>query len=214
MAVGAHKITEDFENLVAEYTGSPYCVAVDNCCNALLLCLLYRGVTNERIKIPAHTYPGVACEIIHAGGVPEFYPTPTNILKGAYQLGETGIWDSALRFTADMYVSGSLMCLSFTGPYKHLKLGKGGAILTDDINARNWLKKARYSGRAECSYHVDDFDHTPVAGYNFYMMPDVAARGVLLMSGFMNENGEKKKNDDLEIAYPDLSKFKIFNKDL
>ena len=27
------------------------------------------------------------------------------------------------------------MCCSFTGPYKHFKLSKGGAILTDDCDA-------------------------------------------------------------------------------
>jgi len=32
-----------------------------------------------------------------------------------------------------------------------LKLGKGGAIQTDDFEAYKWLKRARYSGRKEVS---------------------------------------------------------------
>ena len=102
------------------------------------------------------------------------------------------------------------MCLSFTGPYKHLKLSKGGAILMDDYQAYKWFKKARFSGRDECSYHDDDFDNNPVIGWNFYMMPEIASRGLLLMSQFYEVNGSKKSNPDLELPYPNLSKFKIF----
>ena len=42
------------------------------------------------------------------------------------------------------------------------------------------------------------------------MMPELAARGLLLMSQFY-DGGEKKHNKDLELEYPDLSKFKIYN---
>jgi dTDP-4-amino-4,6-dideoxygalactose transaminase len=104
------------------------------------------------------------------------------------------------------------MCLSFTGPYKTLKLSKGGAILTDDEQAYKWFKKARFSGRDECSYHDDNFDINPVVGWNFYMMPELAARGLLMMSQFYNLDGSKRHNEDLELPYPDLSKFKIYTK--
>jgi hypothetical protein len=130
-------------------------------------------------------------------------------IKGAYQLIGSKVWDSALRFTSNMYLPNTHMCLSFTGPYKHLKLSKGGAILTDDYEAYKWFKKARFSGRDECSYHIDDFDLNPVIGWNFYMMPEIATRGVLLMSGFYKD-GIAKQNEDLELSYPDLSKFEIW----
>jgi hypothetical protein len=131
-------------------------------------------------------------------------------IKGAYQLKPTNVWDSALRFTADMYIPDSMMCISFTGAYKHFKLSKGGAILLDDLDAYNWLKKARFSGRSECSYHDDNFDDNPVIGWNFYMMPELATRGLLLINQFYNTDGSKKHNEDLELPYPDLSKFKIW----
>jgi dTDP-4-amino-4,6-dideoxygalactose transaminase len=99
------------------------------------------------------------------------------------------------------------MCLSFTGPYKTLKLSKGGAILTDDYNAMLWFKRARFSGRRECSYHDDHFD---MLGWNFYMMPELAARGLLLMRQFYDMNGLPKHFDDLTLPYPDLSKFEIY----
>jgi dTDP-4-amino-4,6-dideoxygalactose transaminase len=100
------------------------------------------------------------------------------------------------------------MCISFTGPYKHFKLSKGGAILTDNEEAYMWFKRARYSGRRECSYHDDNFD---MLGWNFYMMPELAARGMLLMGQFYKE-GKPLSNADLELPYPDLSKFEIYTK--
>ncbi|NBP58042.1 hypothetical protein EBU71_16190, partial [bacterium] len=185
----------------------PYCVVLDNLSNALFLCLYYEQVKGVRISIPNHTYPSVPCEIIHAGGKVDFYKTESKMLKGAYQLIPTKIWDSALRFTADMYIPGTHMCLSFTGPHKRLKLSKGGAILTDDKNAYDWFKRARFSGRNECSYHDDYFD---MLGWNFYMIPELAVRGLLLMNDFYNIDGTKKHFDDLELPYPDLSKFPIY----
>ena len=130
-------------------------------------------------------------------------------IKGAYELEGSNVWDSALTFTNDMYKEGTHMCVSFTGPYKHFKLSKGGAILTDDVDAYRWFKRARYSGRRELSYFEDNFD---MLGWNFYMMPELAARGLLLMGQFYNRDGTKVVNEDLELPYPDLSKFEIYTK--
>lgn len=214
MANGVYKITEDFEKALSDYTGAPYVVTVDNQSNALFLSLYYeknvaKSITSEEITIPSRTYPSVPCEIIHAGLKVKFRPVSEKTLKGAYLLEGSNVWDSALRFTADMYdIPGSHMCVSFTGPYKHFKLSKGGAILTDSLEAYHWFKRARYSGRRECSYHDDHFD---MIGWNFYMMPELAARGLLMMNQFYNLDGSKKNNSDLELPYPDLSRFQIYN---
>jgi dTDP-4-amino-4,6-dideoxygalactose transaminase len=208
-AQGIYKITEEFEEKLAHYTGAPYVVALDNLSNALFLALKYEQIEGQTITIPARTYPSVPCEIIHAGGKVNFTPVEGNTIKGAYPLEPTNVWDSALRFTADMYLPGTHMCVSFTGPYKHFKLSKGGAILTDNKEAYEWFKRARFSGRNECSYHEDHFD---MLGWNFYMMPELAARGLLLINQFYNLDGSKKSNEDLELPYPDLSKFEIYTK--
>lgn len=207
MANGVHRITADFEETLAKYTGAQYVVAVDNQSNALFLALLRCGIKGKTIRIPARTYPSVPCEVIHAGGRVEFIPVEGTTLKGEYQLEGSNVWDSALRFTSNMYRKGQFQCLSFTGPYKHLKLSKGGAILTDDHEAYLWFKRMRFSGRRECSYHDDNFD---MLGFNFYMMPELAARGLLMMSQFYDLDGNPKHNEDLEIPYPDLSKFSIY----
>ena len=207
MANGIYKVTEEFEKALSYYTGAPYVVAVDNQSNALFLSLMYENVKGKEITIPSRTYPSVPCEIIHAGAKVKFKPVESKTIKGAYQLEGSNVWDSALRFTADMYIPKTHMCISFTGPYKHFKLSKGGAILTDNHEAYLWFKRARYSGRRECSYHDDYFD---MLGWNFYMMPELAARGLLLMNQFYNIDGTKKINSDLELTYPDLSKYEIY----
>lgn len=206
MAHGVYKVTEQFEELVASYTGSPYCVALDNGSNAIFLALKYNDVVGKEVEIPCHTYPSVPCEIIHAGGIPKFINSPFTV-TGAYRLAPTNVYDSALRFTNNMYIPNSFMCLSFTGPYKHLKLGKAGAILTDDKDAYEWFKRARFSGRRECSYHEDTLDQL---GWNFYLLPEIAARGLHMMTQFYDISGNPISNDDLELPYPDLSRFKIY----
>jgi dTDP-4-amino-4,6-dideoxygalactose transaminase len=203
-----YDITSEFEKRLSEYTGAPYVVTVDNQSNALFLSLMYENIKGQEITIPNRTYPSVPCEIIHAGGKVKFRKVKGKTIKGAYQLEPTNVWDSALSFTADMYKPGTHMCISFTGPYKHFKLSKGGAILTDNHDAYLWFKRARYSGRRECSYHDDYFD---MLGWNFYMMPELAARGLLLMGQFY-QGETPKRNEDLEMPYPDLSKFEIYIK--
>ena len=211
MANGVHKITEDFEKELSNYTGAKYVVTVDNQSNGLFLALMYEKIKGKEIEIPCRTYPSVPCEIIHAGGKVKFKPVEGKTLKGSYQLYPTNVWDSALSFTYNMYKPGTHMCISFTGPYKTFKLSKGGAILTDNYDAYLWFKRARFSGRRECSYHDDNFD---MLGWNFYMMPELAARGLLLMNQFYdNSTGEPKVIEDLELKYPDLSKFKIYTGD-
>ena len=212
MANGIYKITEDFEKSLSDYTGAPYVVTVDNQSNALFLSLYYEknvknSISSDTITIPSRTYPSVPCEIIHAGLKVDFYEVKGKTIQGSYNLIGSNVWDSALSFTADMYVPKTHMCLSFTGPYKTLKLSKGCAILTDDYQAMLWFKRARFSGRRECSYHDDNFD---MLGWNFYMMPELAARGLLMMTQFYNLDGSKRHNEDLELPYPDLSKFDIY----
>jgi dTDP-4-amino-4,6-dideoxygalactose transaminase len=214
MANGIYKVTEEFEEKLGHYTGAKYVVTVDNMSNALFLALYYENHIKKSIKdgwvsCPSRTYPSVPCEIIHAGLKIKWKPVEGKTIKGAYNLENSNVWDSALSFTADMYKPNTHMCVSFTGPYKHFKLSKGGAILTDEYEAYCWFKRARYSGRREISYHEDNFD---MLGWNFYMMPELAARGLLLMGQFYEIGGSKKHNKDLELPYPDLSKFEIYNK--
>jgi len=196
-----HSVTAEFESEIAKYTGAPYCVCVDNESNAISMALTYYGIYRLQIYIPSHTYPSIPSEIIMAGGFVEFEDSP-EYLTGEYRLKPTNVWDSALRFTADMYRPGQFQCLSFTGQHKHLKTVKGGAILTDSKDAYKWFKRFRFSGRGECSYHDDTFE---MCGKNYYMPHVLAAIGLQMIQGFYNLDGSKKVMEDISLPYPDLS---------
>ena len=106
-----YDIVDALENVVAEYGGSKYAVAVDSCSNALLLAARYRFMTGSPItvSIPKRTYVGVAQAILNAGGQLKFRD---EIWQGAYELQGIDVIDSARRFTRGMYIPGTLYCLS------------------------------------------------------------------------------------------------------
>lgn len=195
-----HLVTEQFESGLASYTGAKYAIALDNCSNALFLCLKYLYKEPVDITIPSHTYMSVPCSIINAGCKVKFKESSPS-LTGAYQLEPSPVWDSALRLTRGMYKKGQYMCLSFSGPKKILKLGKGGAILTDNPKAAAWFKQARYNGRNSVNHLMDSFT---MIGWNFYMANDVAARGLVLLLGL------EDKIKDVTQEYQDLSQYKIY----
>ena len=196
-----YKIVQMFEEEVALYTNAPYAISVDSCTNALFLCCKYLKV-NE-VTIPSKTYLSVPMSIIHAGGEVIFDKTSkTNHWIGTYQLKPYPIYDAAKRFTSNMYIPGTFMCLSFRIK-KNLGLGKGGMILTDSKEAYEWFKKARYEGRGEVYYKEDNISSL---GWNMYMTPQEAAHGLCLMQNYpMN----KTDLDELN-GYRDLTEFDIF----
>ena len=201
MCVNAFSVVKDFEDSIAKYTGAKYAVAVDSCTNAIFLCCKYLNV--KYVTIPARTYLSIPMSIIHSGGnVILDKDKKINNWKGIYQLKPYQIWDSAKRLTSNMYIPESFMCLSFHAK-KLLPIGKGGMILSDNIDAVNWFKKARYEGRSEKSY-VDD--NINILGWNMYMTPEQASRGLTLLMNY-----KKIVKDQPEIPmYKDLTKFDIF----
>ena len=196
-----YKIVKQFEEEVADYTGAPYAISVDNCTNALFLVCKYLEV--QQVTIPSKTYLSVPQSIIHSGGEVIFDTSEeTNNWQGIYQLKPYPIYDSAKRFTSDMYIPGSFMCLSFHIK-KHLKIGKGGMILTDSEDAVKWFKQARYEGRNEVLYHEDDIK---MLGWNMYMTPQQASHGLALMQNYpMNVPDLDEHN-----GYRDLTDFTVF----
>ena len=101
-----------FEEELAAYTGSKYAVSVDSCTNALFLVSTYLKV--KKVTIPSQTYLSVPMSIMQAGGEVVFDKSfKTNSWQGIYQLKPYPIYDAAKRFTKDMYIKDSFMCLSF-----------------------------------------------------------------------------------------------------
>ena len=194
-----YKIVKMFEEEVADYTGAPYAISVDSCTSALFLCCKYLEVTD--VIIPSKTYLSVPQSIINSGGNVVFDPS-TNDWRGVYQLKPYPIYDAAKRFTSDMYIPNTFMCLSFHIK-KHLKIGKGGMILTDNKEAVDWFKEARYEGRSEKLYHEDDIK---TIGWNMYMTPQEASHGLSLMQNIEWSYPDLDENN----GYRDLRDFSLF----
>lgn len=169
-----------FEQQLSNYCGSLYTVAVDSCTNALLLSFLYSSVTD--IILPTNTYVGVAMSALHAKKKIQFRDYRW---EGSYRIEPTNIYDSAKLLTSNMYIPGTLMCLSFHYK-KHLKIGRGGAILTDSKKAYDWFTLARNSGRKSNSSLKSQYFTT--LGYNMTLHPELAEKGSKLLQELPAEN--------------------------
>lgn len=168
-----------FEELIAEYTGSRYAVAVDSCSNAIFLSMKFcqstgKYTTTQPVTVPSKTYISVPMQIRHSGFGVTFKDLSWT---GMYKLEPTPVIDCAQRFTENMYVSGCLQCLSFHSK-KILSIGRGGMILTDDPIARDWLVRARYDGRKSIYYNDISSDENMMLGWHMYMTPEQAVRGI------------------------------------
>jgi dTDP-4-amino-4,6-dideoxygalactose transaminase len=197
--VNAFQVVRDFEKAVADYTGAPYCVAVNSCTAALLLACAWNKV--QEVEIPKRTYVSVPMSILHAGGKVRFRDEEW---RGLYQLRPYPIWDAARIFTSGMY-SGGFVCTSFHWS-KTLGIQQGGAILHNNLDADKWLRRARFDGRTEGVAPKDD---TFILGWHCYMSPEIAAEGLVRLS-FLPKHNDPLPNSD----YPDLSKVPLFTSSL
>ena len=59
-------VVDLFEKKIAKYAGSKYAVTVDNCTNALFLCLKYLNASGT-VVLPSRTWISVPCTVMHAG---------------------------------------------------------------------------------------------------------------------------------------------------
>jgi dTDP-4-amino-4,6-dideoxygalactose transaminase len=196
--VNAYGVVAEFERRVAEFAGARHAVAVDCCSNALFLACKYVGV--REVILPARTYISVPFAVIHAGGTVRF--SDYNWL-GTYELAPYAITDGAKRFRRGMY-AGGLHCLSFHAK-KHVPIGRGGMVLTDDEKAANWLRRARYDGREGKAYADELVD---MVGWHAYMTPEQAARGLALLDVLPSD-----ALPDLTEDYPDLRRMPVFMAD-
>ena len=185
------QVVEDFEDALCEYTGSPYAVSVNSCTMALLLSCAWLKV--GEVTIPRRTYVSVPQSIIHAGGFVKFEDFDW---RGSYRLKPYPIWDSARRFTSQMY-RGGYECVSFHWN-KILGIQQGGAILHSNSKADSWLRRARFDGRAEGI--PPNRDKFKMLGWHCYLSPEVAAEGLVRLSHLPKHNPDMP-NDD----YPNLS---------
>jgi dTDP-4-amino-4,6-dideoxygalactose transaminase len=164
------EVIKKFENKIAKFYGSSYAVATDCCTHAIELCLRYKKV--EKFTVPPNTYPSVP-NLAKKIGIE--FEWKEEDWSDFYFLGETNRVDAAVLWKENSYIPNSLMCLSFQFQ-KHLSLGRGGMILTDDKEARDELKKMSYDGRVPDVPWRDQ--NISSMGYHYYMTPETATLGL------------------------------------
>jgi len=164
------KAVNDFEYMIADFFGAPHAVAVDCCTHAIELCLRYNH-TSE-MTIPTRTYISIPFLAIKLGIK---WTWKEEEWADYYYLGGTNIIDAAVLWKRNSYIRGTFMCLSFQFQ-KHLNLGRGGMILTDDKKAKDELQKMSYDGRLpDMPWREQNINSV---GYHYYMTPETAANGL------------------------------------
>ena len=195
------EVVDMFEREVAEFAGCDYAVAIDNCTDGLFLALKYVDYKGT-ITIPCRNYCSPPMSIIQAGCKLKFEDREWS---GVYQLEPTNVYDGATRWKEGMFVGGDIHQVISFQIKKRIPIGKGGMILTNDKQAYEWYKIMRYEGRNTDVPYVDD--ELSGIGYNMYMTPEDAARGLIIM------NHTPKINEDTggSHSYSDLREQRIFD---
>lgn len=187
----------DFEKQIAEYFGAPYAIAVDSCTHGVELCLRYTKA--DKISVPKNTYLSIP-----------FLAEKIDIQRewrdenwvDFYYLTDTVI-DAAVLWKPNSYLPGTFMNLSFQYQ-KHLSLGRGGMILTDNKEAAEQLKKMSYDGRLpNTPWRDQDID---TMGYHYYMTPETAQLGIDKLPVAKETAPRQWTVND----WPDLTQMKVF----
>jgi len=191
-------VVNKFESEIASFFGSPHAVAVDCCTHAIELCLRHQEI--KKIIIPKKTYISIP-----------FLANKLNIAlewkdedwQDYYYIGETNIIDAAVLWKESSYIKNTFMCISFQYR-KHLSLGRGGVILTDNKKAAEELKCMSYDGRKE---HMPWRDQNISRfGYHYYMTPETALKGLEKLPTAKNTTAKQWTIND----WPDLTNMEIF----
>jgi len=188
----------NFENKIAEFYNAPYAVATDCCTHAIELCLRHEGYND--ITVPTHTYISVPFTLrkLNINWKFEYQEW-----EDFYYLGNTNIIDAAVYWKQNGYIQNTYMCLSFQYK-KQLSLGRGGAILLQNKEDYDILKKMSYDGRSQNKPWIEQ--NIDTIGYHYYMTPETAKLGLKKLEKVKNEIPKQWNYAD----YPDLTQMSVF----
>lgn len=188
---------KNFEEELAKFFGAPHAVAVDCCTHGVELSLRYTNAT--KIIVPKRTYLSIPflAEKLNV----ELEWKDENWVD--YYYLTDNIIDAAVLWKKNSYISNTFMSISFQFQ-KHLNLGRGGVILTDNKEAALELKKMSYDGRLpNIPWRDQNIDSI---GYHYYMTPETAELGLEKLSEAINRTPKQWVVND----WPDLTKMDIF----
>ncbi len=192
------KIVHNFEKALAEFYGAPYAVATDCCTHAIELSLRQQNIKSA--TCPSQTYLSIPFTLTKLNLEWRFID---QTWADYYYLGNTNIVDAAVYWKKDGYIPGTYMCLSFQFQ-KHLNLTRGGAILVDNYDAYQILKKMSYDGRLpNISWKEQNID---TIGYHYYMTPETAQLGLEKLPEAITRPARQWTSDE----YPYLPNLTVF----
>lgn len=192
-------VVNKFEEEIAKFFGSKYAVATDSCTHGIELCLRYTNA--EGIICPKRTYLSIPF-LSHKLGINLIWKEQHWI---NYYYVTPNIIDAAVLWKKNSYITNTYMCVSFQYQ-KHLSLGRGGVILTDNDNAAIQLKKMSYDGRIpNVPWRDQNID---MVGYHYYMTPETAQLGLDKLDNAINTIPRQWTTND----WPDLTTMNIFKK--
>lgn len=193
-------VIKEFEEKVAEFFGAPYAVAVDSCTHGIELCLIYTEA--KKINIPKRTYISVPFLANKLGLELEWRDEDW---KDFYKVAPKVI-DAAVLWKKDSYIPETFMNVSFQYR-KHLSLGRGGIILTDNKEAAEELKKMSYDGRLpNIPWREQDISSF---GYHYYMTPETAQLGLDKLPKAIETEPTQWTVED----WPDLTEMSVFKEE-
>ena len=196
------KQVKDLEDNVAKFFGAKYAVAVDSCTHGLELCLRMQNI--KELCVPKRTYISVPF-LANKLGIPLKWKEES--WQDYYFIEGTNIADAAVLWRKGSYIPNTFMCLSFQFQ-KHLSLGRGGMILTDNKQAAEDLKKMSYDGRLpDVPWRNQNIN---TIGYHYYMTPETAKLGL----SYFDEAVKQKPRQWVITDWPDLTKMDIFKNSL
>ena len=196
--MNSFKVITEFENEIANFFGSPHAIAVDCCTHGIELCL--RHIKADSISIPTRTY--ISIPFLAKKLDLEWRWKEENWVD-YYYLGGTNIIDAAVLWKENNYIPDTYMCLSFQFQ-KHLSLGRGGMILTDNKKSFDELKKMSYDGRVpDVPWREQNIQ---TMGYHYYMTPETAELGLKKLPHAIKSKPKQWVISD----WPDLTQMDVF----
>lgn len=193
------EIVNEFEKQIAEFFGAPYAIAVDSCTHGVELALRYTKA--DHIIVPKNTYLSIPF-LAHKLWIDLFWKDENWV--DYYYLTDKVI-DAAVLWKPNSYIPGTFMGISFQYQ-KHLSLGRGGIILTDNQEAAIQLKKMSYDGRLPNIPWREQ--NIKTIGYHYYMTPEVAQLGLEKLPKAIETTPRQWVISD----WPDLTQMDIFKK--